>query len=101
MPTRTGTSVKGLQFGAPMPLVTPRFLNVLMTPSPSYGRLDRLGTVLVCFPLNASQRPVATAYRLYGDGLVLGDDPLWPTVALEVWVNWFRSGVAWTVLTPG
>ena len=94
-----GTSPIGLQFLNTLTTTEPRFCNVLTNQALQNGRLTRLGTILVCFRYDTSQLAVASVYRINGNGIVLGKDPIWPSVNLEVWANWFVQGVEWRCQT--
>lgn len=101
MPTVNKVSVLGFQQAVNMPLTNPRFMNVYINDFRNPPRNQRLGTVLVCLNQGNIEFPVATAHKLYGHGLVLGNVPDWPAIGLEVWIHWFVAGYAYQAVTPG
>lgn len=101
MPTTQGTSIKGLQLLGLLNLTASRFCNVYVRFQPLDERLVRRGTLLICYRGGPSLLPVNAAYKIYGDGIVLGPDPVWSGVNLEVWANWFQPGLTWLTATPG
>lgn len=99
MPTNGGFSAAGLQLVGTLPFVADRFL-VIALPSLEPGeRLDRVGTALLYEASVAGRYLTVKAYRLYGGGMYVNMDAEVPPVPLEVWVNWFRSGISFTVQT--
>lgn len=70
--------------------------------NPYPGRLTRLGTILISQPIFTPTRYRTLAvYKLYGNGIVTPPLDIVKKFSLstEVWVNWFQSGIQWTVGT--
>lgn len=99
MPFTEGISVRGLQRLGGFPSTGVEW-ELRFSSVPAQDRLNRVGTVIHCFPQSGGRFPVIQVYKLYAHGV---RPPLITGLTYsttEIWVNWFETGLSWRYTRP-